>query len=103
MVLICTDRYKSALFSSTLSIQALIVEVAKISLSIKNYNDKNNLNRLRKLYFLKGELLLERVKTRSLYVGKEIKHKQHKIYIKAVTIAIHHFTPDFWSNSLRLK
>lgn len=24
-------------------------------------------------------------------------------YIKAVTIAIHHFTPDFWSNSLRLK
>lgn len=73
-------RYKSALFSSTLSIQALIVEVAKISLSIKNYNDKNNLNRLRKLYFLNGELLLERVKTRSLYVGKEIKHKQHKIY-----------------------
>ena len=69
MVLICTDTKKNALFSSALSIQVLIVEVAKISLSIKNNNDKNNLNRLRKLYFLKRELLLERVKTCSLYVG----------------------------------
>lgn len=68
MVLICTET-KKALFSSTLSIQALIVGVAKISLSIKNNNDKNNLNRPRKLYFLKRELLLERIKNRSLYVG----------------------------------
>ena len=47
-------RYKSALFSSTLSIQALIVEVAKISLSIKNNNDNEQSQSTKKIIFFKG-------------------------------------------------